>query len=428
MPPTRSLAARRAVPLVLTGLLGTAPSVAAQATVPPDTVSTVEPTTPLDGFGSLGGVTVDALGFVYVANFRDGVWRISPDGEAKRLTDALYGSSGNAVDARGVLHQANFNGNTIVRVSRGGEVETFVDEGLNGPVGLTFGPDGTLYVSNCSGNTISRVGDDGSVDTFADGPLFNCPNGITIDEAGNLYVVNFNSPDVVRITPDGSAERFAQVTGAGGNGHIAFTGGSFYITQFRGHSIWRVSRAGEVSRVAGDGTREILDGTVETARFSFPNGIAAAPGGRVLWVNDLDGTAGSGERTAIRLRRIRIVTLGDVVTEAVAASPDPAGAAEAAYQAYRAARRGQETLTDAIQSGYRLLTNGQVAAGMALFRLNATDHPDVAAARFHLGEAYRFTGRPEDAAEHYRATLELDPDHAQARSRLAALSGEVRRP
>lgn len=388
----------------------------------PDTISTIELSEPIDGFGSLGGVTVDALGFIYVANVRDGVWRIAPDGEAKRLTDALYGSSGNAVDGRGVLYQSNFNGNSIVKVGRDGTVEPFASEGLNGPVGLTFGDDGTLYVCNCSGNSISRVGPDGTVEEFAKDPLLNCPNGITTDESGTLYVVNFNSPDVVRITPDGAIDRFAQVTGAGGNGHITFTRGSFYVTQFRGHSIWRISRSGrDVTRIAGDGTREILDGTAESARFSYPNGIAAAPGGQVLWVNDLDGETASGERTAVRLRRIRLVTLGSVVAAALEGAEDPAAAVEQAYTAYRAARPGEETLTDAIQTGYQLMGRQKVAAGLTLFRHNAEDHPGIAAARFHLGEAYRFTGQAEAAITEYRAVLELQPDHAQALDRLALL-------
>jgi hypothetical protein len=301
-------------------------------------------------------------------------------------------------------------------------VEPFVDEGLSGPVGLAFGGDGALYVCNCSANSISRVDPDGVVEEFVKDPLLNCPNGITTDEAGTLYVVNFNSPDIVRITPDGTVDRFARVAGAGGNGHITFARGSFYVTQFRGHSVWRVSRdGGRVARIAGDGTREILDGTADEARFSYPNGIAAAPGGRVLWVNDLDGETGSGERTGVRLRRLRLVTLGDVLTAALEGAGDPAAVTRRVYSAYREARPGEETVTDAIQTGYRLLSRQQTAAAVALFRLNAEDHPGLAAARYHLGEAYRFTGRSGEAAAGYRAVLELQPDHAQARDRLALL-------
>ena len=46
-----------------------------------DQVGTLSLDQTLDAYGNLGGVTVDQLGFLYVANFRDAVWRISPEGE-----------------------------------------------------------------------------------------------------------------------------------------------------------------------------------------------------------------------------------------------------------------------------------------------------------------------------------------------------------
>jgi hypothetical protein len=50
------------------------------------------------------------------------VWKISPEGRVETLTRSLYGSSGNAIDSRGDLFQANFQGHTIDRISRTGEV------------------------------------------------------------------------------------------------------------------------------------------------------------------------------------------------------------------------------------------------------------------------------------------------------------------
>jgi hypothetical protein len=85
---------------------------AGQIRIPPDTVTSLSVDQRMGGYGNIGGVTADALGFVYVANFRDAVWRIAPDGSARMLTDALYGASGNAVDARGDLYQSNFNAGT----------------------------------------------------------------------------------------------------------------------------------------------------------------------------------------------------------------------------------------------------------------------------------------------------------------------------
>ena len=82
--------------------LAIAPAAAsASFTVPPDTVTTLALDRALGGFGNIGCVTVDALGFVSVAKFRDAVWRVSPDGTVTELTRALHGASGNAIDGRG---------------------------------------------------------------------------------------------------------------------------------------------------------------------------------------------------------------------------------------------------------------------------------------------------------------------------------------
>lgn len=397
-----------------------------QVSIPPDTVTSASVDLRLGGFGNIGGVATDALGFVYVANFRDAVWRIAPDGSARLLSDALYGASGNAVDTRGYLYQANFYANSITRLRRTGEAETYVSEGLSGPVGMTFDGVGNLYVCNCSAGTISRVTPGRVVEEFARSPLMACPNGITRDDRGDLYVVSFNGPDVVRITPDGTVHPFARVTGVGGNGHIAFVRGAFFITQFRGHALFRVSRDGEVVRIAGDGVREVRDGPADQARFSFPNGIAAGSRGNVLWVNDLVGPYNGGEPTQIVLRRVRLVTLADVITSVLAdaAADEAAARVGEVYDAYAAAKPWDDTRGDAIGQGYRLLSTRRFAAGVALFELNAEHYSEDAAAAYHLGEAYRFTGRPERAAAEYRRALELDPDFPQAAERLKLVEGE----
>jgi hypothetical protein len=399
---------------------------AGQITIPPDTVTTLSVDQPLGGFGNIGGVTTDALGFVYVANFRDAVWRIAPDGTARKLTDALYGASGNAVDARGDLYQSNINGNSISRITRTGQLETFVSEGLSGPVGLTFDDDGNLYVCNCSAGTISRVTPDGAVEEFARSPLLACPNGIVRDDEGDFYVVNFNSPDVVRITSDGTVHPFTQVTGAGGNGHITFARGGFFITQFRGHAVYRVSRDGAATRIAGDGVREVRDGTADQARFSFPNGIAAGARGNVLWVNDLVGPYNGGEPTQIVLRRIRLVTLADVVSNELAGI-DASGAdsvVREVYEAYTEAKPWDDTRGDAIFKAYQLLSTGGITAALALFGANAERHAEDSSSAYHLGEAYRFTGQPERAAAQYRRVLKLDPEYPQAAERLKLVEGD----
>ena len=103
----------------------------------------------------------------------------------------------------------------------------YVDEGLNGPVGIAAYPEGELFVVNCSAGTISRVTRDRTVTMFATSELMACPNGITFEDRRDLYVVSFNKTKIVPVTPDGRVTEFADVPGAGGNGHIAFAPGAF---------------------------------------------------------------------------------------------------------------------------------------------------------------------------------------------------------
>lgn len=393
-----------------------------QTGIPPDSVTTVVDSDTVPGMGAVGGVAVDALGYVYFADFRNSVWRYTPGDRVELYATGFYGASGNAVGPRGELYQSSFHGNYVSRVERDGTVETWVDEGLNGPVGIAVGSEGELYVCNCTAGTIVRVMLDRSVSTFAAGELFTCPNGITIDDRGDLYVVNFGNVDVVRITPDGTATRFAQIAGAGGNGHIAFARGGFYVTKFRGHRVFRLERDGTSRPVAGDGAQAERDGPALTASMSQPNGIAVSPGGTELFVSDLVSGSGVGGGAArSTLRRIRLVSLSDVLEEAL--SQDGPEGVRRAYRAFRAAKPSEDVSAEAIAVGYRFLSGGRVPAGVAVFELNAEDHPDDANGQFHLGEAYRYTGQRDRAAERYERVLVLDPDHPQAAARLAMVRG-----
>lgn len=403
-----------AVWLLGVGMLPSA-GVHAQA-LPPDTVTTVFVSDTIDGFGAVGGVATDAFGFVYVADFRNAVWRLSPEGDVVKFADGLYGASGNAIGPRGYLYQSSFNGNYVSRIERDGTVTTYA-RGLAGPVGIAAGPDGELYVCNCGAGTIARVDADRSVSTFASSELFACPNGITRDDRGDLYVVNFANTHVVRITPDGAATSFAQIPGAAGNGHITFAQGGFYVTKFRGHQVFRLERDGTSRPVAGTGAQGEADGAALRSAMSQPNGIAASPGGTELWVNDLVSGASVAGPARATLRRIRLVSLSDVLA---ATDPDgPVEAVQRAYRAFREAKPGVDTRADAIALAYRFLSGGRAPDAMAVLEMNAADHPDDANSQFQLGEGYRYTGRPDLAATQYETTLRLDPGHPQAAARLA---------
>src|SRR5437016_14603894 len=56
----------------------------------------------------VGGVTIDLVGDIYIADFGDVVWRITPEGERHEFASGFYGASGNAIDNEGNLLQSNF--------------------------------------------------------------------------------------------------------------------------------------------------------------------------------------------------------------------------------------------------------------------------------------------------------------------------------
>ncbi|MFB3113174.1 MAG: hypothetical protein ACE10G_14180, partial [Gemmatimonadales bacterium] len=64
-----------------------------------DRVLTLTDTLP----AAVGGVTVDRAGMIYVADFRETVWKVTPDGQTSVFATGFYGASGNAIDSHGNL-------------------------------------------------------------------------------------------------------------------------------------------------------------------------------------------------------------------------------------------------------------------------------------------------------------------------------------
>ncbi len=418
----RKLAALAPTVVALSLALRAVAGLAAEPTELVDTVGTLALSEELDARGNLGGVAVDRLGFLYVANFRDALWRISPEGEVETLSRAFYGSSGIAVDPRGDVYQASFFGNTVTRLRRTGEVDRFVESGLAGPVGLAFDPeDGSLYVCNCNGNSIARVSPAGAVETLAESELFGCPNGIAVGPDKALYVTNFNHHDLLKVTRTGEVSRFANVPGGAGNAHLAFSRGFFYVTKIIANRVVKVSLEGEVFPVAGSGAPGHDDGRGPEAAFFHPNGIAVSPAGDRLYVNTMIGEYGQPTPSTLTVRTIDLLTLSSMLEAAL-----EAGGVEALASAYERwaadpVRGRENTIGELIALGYKHLSSRRVPEALELFRLNAAAHPEAAAAQYHLGEAFRYTGQTDRAVEQYRKTLALDAGHALAASRLEQL-------
>jgi len=123
------------------------------------------------------------------------------------------------VSIDGDLYVSSYNTNEILRYD--GRTGAFLDvfasgNGLNGPVGVTFGPDGNLYVANYNADEILRFNGDtgaplpapsetGAVYVSANPTQLNGPVYLTFGNDANLYVTGEASNNVVRFQGPGGA-------------------------------------------------------------------------------------------------------------------------------------------------------------------------------------------------------------------------------
>lgn len=377
--------------------------------------------------GAVGGVAVDRLGLVYVADFAETVYKITPDGRVSVFATGLYGASGNAVDSHGNLLQASFLGDAITRIDRHGNQEVLAADGLQGPVGIAVDEDDRLVVCNCRGNYLARVTPDGQVSRFAESDLFRCPNGITRGPDGDYYVVNFSDGRMLRVTSDGAVSEFALIPG-GGNGHVAFAQGAFYVTGFQSQRVYKVETDGEVAPFAGVGSVGENDGPVAEASFSWPNGIAVGPTGDRLYINDFVNrtppTVPVPPAPESSLRLLKLAALHERMAAALRE-----GGIDAMVQVHDSWKANPSTAgayTELALNalGYSLMNGGNLEAAIEVFKLNVRDYPGSANAYDSLGEAYMNAGETDLAIANYERSLEIDPTNRNAEAMLAKLRGQ----
>jgi DNA-binding beta-propeller fold protein YncE len=242
---------------------------------------------------SVGGVTVDLLGHVHLADFGETVWKIAVNGERTVFATGLYGASGNAIDNQGNLLQSSFYGDFITRIDRRGHMTPLVTSGLSGPVGIAVNRhSGDIYIANCRGNSIAKLAADGTAAPFAKSDLFKCPNGVALDREGAVYVVNFRDNKMLKVDARGSVTLFATVSDKG-LGHLCFKNDRFYVTASHANALYEVTLDGKAKRLLGTGERGIVDGKGAAARLSSPNGVGCHPWLPRLYINEFLGESAS---------------------------------------------------------------------------------------------------------------------------------------
>lgn len=145
----------------------------------------------------------------------------------------------------------------------------------------------------------------------------NKPSGITRDAGGNFYVCDRDNNRIVKIT---SAGVTSVVAGSGSAGFTDGTGtaaqfnnpycitmdasGNLFVGDRLNNAIRKITPAGVVTTLAGNGSSGSMDGTGSAASFAEPIGIAITAAGN-LYVADYAN------------QKIRKVTPAGVVTTAV---------------------------------------------------------------------------------------------------------------
>jgi sugar lactone lactonase YvrE len=217
---------------------------------------------------------------------------------APALSSTLASPMGVAATADGKILFAERDAHRV-RVLAGGVINTVAGDGVNsfggdgGPAldatfrlveGVAQDTAGNLYVSDSGNNRIRKVdAATGAVSTIAGNGTttfgvdevpatvvgLDGPSDVVVDAAGNVIFSDTRHQRVRSVSPDGKIHTIAGtgVAGASGDGGPANqaqlsspTGlaldasGNLYIADFLNHCIRKVDTAGNISRVAGDGT------------------------------------------------------------------------------------------------------------------------------------------------------------------------------
>ncbi|MFN3325342.1 MAG: hypothetical protein ACK5AZ_17755 [Bryobacteraceae bacterium] len=205
---------------------------------------------------------------------------------------------------------------------------------LASPQGIAVDRGGAIYIADALDHRVRRIGADGVIRTIAGtghagfsgdgGPAVQArlrsPYGIALDGRGNLYIADLGNARIRRVAPDGT---IATIAGGGrvppgGDGDggpatgarldaprdvAADAAGNVYFSDFYAHRVFRVSPAGVITTVAGNGKAGFSgDGASATlAQLAYPAGLALDLQGAIL-------IADSGNR------RIRRVSLGQIAS------------------------------------------------------------------------------------------------------------------
>ncbi len=276
------------------------------------------------------GAAVDGAGNLYVADTENHrIRKIGADGNIADFAGEarLISPHGVAVDSAGNLYIADTLNNFIHRVDAGGNISIFAGTRLSGfrgdgfpatavrlyfPRGVAADDAGNVYIADTRNNLIRRVGADGNIFTVAGTEAYGfsgdggpataarlwLPRGVAADGAGNVYIADWGNNRVRRVDADGNISTLAGTgtRGSGGDGgpataaqlsspyDVAVDGaGNVYIADAFNYRIRRVDADGNISTIAGTGASGFSGdgGPATAAQLNAPQSVTADSAGNV---------------------------------------------------------------------------------------------------------------------------------------------------
>jgi sugar lactone lactonase YvrE len=317
------------------------------------------------------GVAVDAAGNIFIADYDNGrIRKVTPGGVISTVagngsyqgtgdngpaTSAGMGPIGVAVDAAGNIFIADTDNDRVRKVNTAGIITAFAGSGNNGfagdngpatsarlaaPVGVAVDTSGNVFLADYDNFRIRKVGTNGVITTIAGngsyeyggdgGPATSAgigPTSIAVDVTGNLFIADFDNERIRKVTSSGSISTLAGTgergfSGDGGPGTDAElrdpfgvavdAAGNVFIADASNNRVRKVSPAGAISTVAGNGNAIRLGddpsegfggdgGPAISALMSGPVGVAIDPAGNLFIADSVNN-------------RIRKVTPAGVIT------------------------------------------------------------------------------------------------------------------